>query len=85
MRSLLTFGSLLIVLAIIALLVSNQLRANKRLLVAAPAASDAASAPFGGSSSPSVAQFQSELDKVLKAGARHTADQAASAGDDGTR
>ena len=85
MRALLTYGSLLIVLAIIALSVSSQLRANKRLLSAAPAASGASSAPFGGSSSPSVSQFQAELDKALKASARHTNEQAASAGEDGTR
>jgi hypothetical protein len=85
MRAMLTYGSLLIVLAIVALLASNQLRANKRLLSTAPAASDASSAPFGGSSSPTVAQYQRELDKAMKAAARHTDDQAASAGEDGTR
>jgi hypothetical protein len=85
MRAMLTYGLLLIVLAIVALLASNQLRANKRLLSTAPAASDASSAPFGGSSSPTVAQYQRELDKAMKAAARHTDDQAASAGEDGTR
>jgi len=84
MRVLLTYGSLLIVLAVIALSVSNQLRANKRLLRSV-AASSASSAPFGGSSSPSVSQFQAELDKAMKASARHADDQAASAGEDGTR
>lgn len=81
MRAVLTYGSLLIVLAVIALSMSKQLRADKRLLPA----SDAASAPFGGSSSPSVAQYQRELDEAMKASARHTDDQAASAGEDGTR
>ena len=85
MRAVLTYGSLLIVLAIVALLASNQLRANKRLLSTAPAASDAASAPFGGNASPTVSQYQRELDKAMKAAARHTDDQAASAGEDGTR
>jgi len=84
MRSLLTFGSLLIVLAVIALSVRSQLQANKRFLPAAPA-SDASSAPFGGSNSPTVSQYQRELDKAMKAAAQHTADQAASAGEDGTR
>jgi hypothetical protein len=81
----LTFGSLLIVLAVIALSVSGQLRANKRLLSAAPGASDASSAPFSGSSSPTVSDYQRELDKAMKASARHTDDQAASAGEDGSR
>jgi hypothetical protein len=85
MRALLTFGSLLIVLAVIALSVRSQLQASKRYLPSAAAASDASSAPFGGSSSPTVAQFQRELDKAMKADAQHTADQAASAGEDGTR
>ena len=76
MRALLTFGSLLIVLAVVALSVKSQLQANKRFL---------ASAPFEGSSSPSVAQFQRELDKTLRETARHRDDQAASAGEDGTR
>ena len=84
MRALLTYGSLLIVLAVIALSVNNQLRANRRLLPSA-AASSASSAPFGGSSSPSVSQFQAELDKAMKASARHTDEQAASAGEDGAR
>ena len=85
MRALLTFGSLLIVLAVVALSVKSQLQANKRFLASAPAASGAASAPFEGSSSPSVAQFQRELDKTLRETARHRDDQAASAGEDGTR
>jgi hypothetical protein len=85
MRALLTFGSLLIVLAVIGLSVRSQLQASKRFLPAAAGASDASSAPFGGSSSPTVAQYQRELDKAMKAAAQHTADQAASAGEDGTR
>jgi hypothetical protein len=84
MRALLTFGSLLIVLAVIALSVRSQLQASKRFLPPA-AASDASSAPFGGSSSPSVAQYQRELDQAMKASAQHTDDQAASAGEDGAR
>jgi hypothetical protein len=32
-----------------------------------------------------VSQFQAELDKAMKASARHRDDQAASAGEDGTR
>ncbi len=84
MRAMLTFASLLIVLAVVALAMRSQLQASKRFLPAS-AASDAASAPFGGSSSPSVAQYQRELDKAMKAEAQHTADQAASAGEDGTR
>jgi hypothetical protein len=85
MRVMFTLGSLLIVLAIIGVSVSSQLRANRRLLSAAGAASGASSAPFGGSNSPSVSQVQSEFDQALKASARHTEEQAASAGEDGTR
>jgi hypothetical protein len=85
MRAFLSIASLLIVLAIVAVSVRSQLQASKRYLPSAAAASDASSAPFGGSSSPSVAQFQGELDKALKADARHTDDAAASAGEDGTR
>ena len=85
MRAMLTFGSLLIVLGVIALTVRNQLQASKRFLPSASAASDASSAPFGGSSSPTVSQYQRELDKAMKAASRHTDEQAASAGEDGTR
>ena len=85
MRAMLTFASLLIVLAVVALTMRSQLQASKRFLPASTAASDASSEPFGGSSSPSVAQYQRELDKAMKADAQHTADQAASAGEEGTR
>ena len=85
MRAMLTYGSLLIVLAVVALTVRSQLQANRRFLPSASAASDASSAPFGGSTSPTVSQYQRELDKAMKASAQHTADQAASAGEDGTR
>ncbi len=85
MRAMLTLGSLLIVLAIIGLSVRSQLQANKRFLPsAAAAASDAASGAYGGSN-PAISQYQRELDKAMKASAQHTADQAASAGEDGTR
>ena len=83
MRAFLSIASLLIVLAVVAISMRSQLQAGKRYLPSAAAASDASSAPFGGSSSPSVAQFQHELDQAMKAGARHT-DAAASAGEDGT-
>jgi len=80
-RALLTFGGLLIVLAVIALSARTQLQADKRFLPAA----GAASAPFGGSSQPTPAQFQRELEKTLREGAQQGADRAASAGEDGTR
>jgi hypothetical protein len=83
MRALLTFASLLIVLAVIAVSVRSQLKADKRLLPAA--ASDAASVAFGGSSAPSVAQFQRELDKTLNQAASHREAESASAGEDGSR
>jgi hypothetical protein len=85
MRAVLTFASLLIVLAVVALSMRSQLQADKRFLPSPAAAADASSAPFGGSGSPTVAQYQRELDKAMKADAQHTADQAASAGEDGTR
>jgi hypothetical protein len=85
MRAMLTFGSLLIVLAVIALSARNQLRADQRFLPAASAASDASSAPFGGRNSTSVSAYQRELDKAMKASAQHADEQAASAGEDGTR
>jgi hypothetical protein len=81
MRALLTFGSLLIVLAVIAVSMRQQLHADKRFLPSA-----AASVPFDGSHpSQAVSQYQRELDQAMKAAARHTDDQAASAGEDGTR
>jgi hypothetical protein len=85
MRALLTFGSLLIVLGVIALTLRAQLQAGKRFLPSASAASDASSAPFGGGNSPTVSQYQRELDRAMKASARRTDEQAASAGEDGTR
>ena len=80
----LTFGSLLIVLAIVALSIRSQLHANQRILPSS-AASDAASGPFNGTPQNQVSQYQRELDKAMKAAARHTDEQAASAGEDGTR
>lgn len=65
---------MLVVLAIVLVNVRNQLHAAK--LDAPAAAASSASAPFGGTSSPSVAQFQQELDKQM----RNAADRAASAG-----
>ncbi len=85
MRALLTVSSLLIVLAVVAVTVRSQLRADKRLPPATAAASDASSAPWVGSSSPSVAQFQHELDKTLSQAASHREAESASAGEDGTR
>jgi len=84
MRAMLTFASLLIVLAIIAVSVRNQLNASKRFVPAA-AASDAASGALTGSPQNQVTQYQRQLDAAMKAAAQHTADQAASAGEDGTR
>ena len=84
MRAMLTYGSLLIVLAIIALSMRTQLQANKRVLPSA-AASGAASDPFAGTPQNQVSQYQRELDQAMKAAARHTDEQAASAGEDGTR
>ncbi|HEX7640001.1 MAG TPA: hypothetical protein VF457_16510 [Burkholderiaceae bacterium] len=77
MRAALSLVGLLVVLLIIAVNVRHQLQAT-RAAMPAPAASTA-SAPFGGSSSPSVAQFQQELDKTMRQAderAAHAADEA---------
>ena len=84
MRALLTYGSLLIVLGVVALTVRTQLQASKRFLPSA-AASEAASGTLVGTPANQVSQYQRELDKAMKAAARHTDEQAASAGEDGTR
>lgn len=80
MKALFSFASVLIVLAIVAVTVRTELRATQAAVAPAPAsaASDAqgASAPFGGSSSPTLAQFRQELDKTMQT----AADRAASAG-----
>ena len=84
----LSLGSLLIVLAVIALSVRSQLQASKRFMPvsAASSAAGVASSPFDTNNpSQAVSQYQHELEKAMKAAERHTADQAASAGDDGTR
>ena len=80
MRALLTFGSLLIVLAVVALSMRTQLQADKRFLP-----SPAASGARAGTPANQVSQYQRELDAAMKAAAQHTADQAASAAEDGTR
>jgi septal ring-binding cell division protein DamX len=80
MRAFLTLGSLLIVLAIIALSVRSQLQANKRFLPTA-AASGAASMPLNGTPQQVMSQYQRDLEAAVKADAQHTADQAASAAD----
>ena len=86
MRALLTFGSLLIVLAIISITVRNQLHASKRFLPAAAAASGVAPLVVDPNNPQrAVSQYQRELDQAMRAGAQHTADQAASAADEGTR
>lgn len=80
MRAFITFGSLLIVLAVIALLVRNQLHAGRRV-VPAGAASDAA-ASLSGSPQQITSQYQRQLNQAIQADAQHTADQAASAADE---
>jgi hypothetical protein len=81
MRAFLTLGSLLIVLAIVALAMRSQLQANKRFLPSSAAATGAASMPQDGTPRQVVSQYQRELDQAMKADAQHTADQAASAAD----
>jgi hypothetical protein len=81
MRAFLTLGSLLIVLAVIAVSVRSQLHASKRFMPTSAAASGVASMPLNGTPQQQVSQYQRELDQAIKAGAQHTADQAASAAD----
>jgi len=81
MRAFLTLGSLLVVLAIIALSVRSQLQANRRFLPTSAAASGGASVPLDGTPRQVMSQYQHELDQAMKADAQHTADQAASAAD----
>jgi hypothetical protein len=77
MKGMLSLVGLLVVLAIVGISVRNQLRAVRPSApVPASASAEAASAPFGGTSSPSVAQFQQELDKQM----RNASERAASAG-----
>ena len=83
MRAMLTFASLLIVLAVVAVSMRHQLQADKRFLPSA--ASGAASGTLSGTPANQVSQYQRELDAAMKAGAQHTADQAASAGEDDAR
>jgi hypothetical protein len=86
MRMFLTFGSLLIVLAIISITVRNQLHASKRFLPATAAASGVAPITIDPNDPQrAVSQYQRDLDKAMKADAQHTADQAASAADEGAR
>ena len=82
MRAFFTIGSLLIVLAIIGLSMRSQLQANKRFLPTADAASGAAPLSPDATPKQAVSQYQRELDQAMKAGAQHTADQAASAADE---
>jgi hypothetical protein len=85
MRAMLTFGSLLIVLAIVSVLVRNQLHASKRFLPTVAASGVAPIAVDPNNPQQAVSQYQRELDKAMKASAQHTADQAASIADDGAR
>jgi len=85
-RAPLTFGSLLIVLTIISITVRNQLHASRRFLPATVAASGVVPITVDpGHPQQAVSQYQREVDQAMKAGAQHTADQAASAADEGTR
>jgi hypothetical protein len=81
MRLLFSLLGLVFVVAIIGVNVRNSLRAT-RLAMPAPGPASGASAPFGGTSSPSVAQFQRELDKTMREvnqRAAHSGDEADSA------
>ena len=83
----LSIGSLLIVLAIVAILVRNQLHATRGYRPDVAASSAGVAVPTVDANDPqkALSQYQRELDKAMKAGAQHTADQAASAADEATR
>lgn len=85
MRPLLTFGSLLIVLAIVSILVRNQLHASKHYLPTVAASGVAPIDVDPNHPQQAVSQYQRELGKAMKASAQHTADQAASVADEGAR
>jgi len=82
----LTFGSLLIVLAVIAISVRNQLHATRKFRPEAAASAGGVVVPAIDPNDPqkAIAAYQRELDKAMKASAQHTADQAASAADEAT-
>ena len=85
MRAMLTFTSLLIVLAVVAVAVRNQLHASQRFLPATAASGAAPIVVDPANPQQAVSQYQRDLDKAMKADAQHTADLAASAADEGTR
>jgi hypothetical protein len=69
MRALFSIASLVIVLCIVMIAVQHQLRAARPFLPTGTAAAAGSSAPFGGASQPSVAQYQREVNRVLNEGA----------------
>ena len=79
MRGLLTFASLLVVLGIVVVSVKHQLQASRQLLPGGAPTAAGASAPYGGASQPSVAQYQRELDRALQAGVAERASAAEAA------
>jgi len=85
MRAMLTFGSLLVVLAIVAISVRTQLHAGGRVLPAAAASAAAPGAVDPGNPRQAVTQYQRDIDQAMKDSAQRTADQAASAADEGAR
>ena len=80
----LSIGSLLIVLAIVGIITRNQLHATARFRPSASASAAGVVVPNVDPNDPqkAISQYQRELDKAMKAGAQHTADQAASAADE---
>ncbi len=79
MRGIFSLVALVVVLAIVGINVRNELHAQRGLIEPAAVAPGAASAPFGGTSSPSVAQFQQELNKAMQNGADANAARASDA------
>jgi hypothetical protein len=69
MRAIFSFASILIVLGIVVVAVKHQLEASRQGLPAGSASTmTGPSAPFGGTSQPSVAQYQRELDRAIQEG-----------------
>jgi len=77
MKAVFTFGSLLVVLAVVALSVRSQLHAGK----SAPPPADAASTALAGTPRQQLSQYQRAVGQAMQADAQHTADEAASAAD----
>jgi hypothetical protein len=78
MKALFSIASLVVVLCIVLVAMQHQLRAARLAGATAPQAADA-SAPYGGASRPTPAQYERELHRALDAGMAARASQVESA------